>query len=106
MTTSELLVNPLRSSVVPPVGSSDPSSFHRRLPGYVPTPLVAAPGLASSMGLASLHVKVESSRVGLPAFKILGASWAVYRLLCSRLGGEPSWSTLDELVAAVAPLGR
>ena len=41
----------------------------------------------------------------MPAFKILGASWAVYRLLVSRLGHEPEWRDLDELRAAFAPLG-
>ena len=41
----------------------------------------------------------------MPAFKILGASWAVYRLLVSMLGHEPAWRTLDELRAALAPLG-
>jgi diaminopropionate ammonia-lyase len=50
-------------------------------------------------------VKDESHRLGMPAFKILGASWAVYRLLVSMLGHEPAWGTLDELRAGLAPLG-
>ena len=50
-------------------------------------------------------VKDESSRFGLPAFKFLGASWATYRLLVTRLGSEPDWATLDDLAAAFAPLG-
>jgi diaminopropionate ammonia-lyase len=76
------------------------------LPGYTPTRLVDIPGLASELGLGSLHVKDESSRLGLPSFKILGASWAVYRLLVERLGEEPAWREVDELRSAVAPLGR
>lgn len=80
--------------------------FHRRLPGYAPTPLVDAPELASTLGLASLHIKDESARLGLPSFKILGASWAVYRLLVSRLGHEPSWHDAEELRSALAPLGH
>jgi diaminopropionate ammonia-lyase len=63
------------------------------------------PAVADELGLASLDVKDESSRLGLPAFKILGASWATYRLLVERLGSEPQWSSVDELRAALAPLG-
>ncbi len=36
-------------------------------------------------------MKDESSRLGLPAFKMLGASWASYRSLIERLGHEPEW---------------
>jgi diaminopropionate ammonia-lyase len=67
--------------------------------------MVDASALASPFGLASLHVKDESQRLGLPAFKILGASWATYRLLVDRLGDEPEWTTLAELRAALVPLG-
>jgi diaminopropionate ammonia-lyase len=79
-------------------------AFHRRLPGYTPTPLVDATRAARRAGVGHVIVKDESSRLGLPAFKILGASWAVYRLLVDRLGHQPEWSTLDDLAAAVAPL--
>lgn len=104
--TVEILQNPGRHPVAARVEHGpEPLSLHRRLPGYEPTPLVAAPGLARELGLARLWVKVESSRLGLPAFKMLGASWATYRLLVARLGREPSWTTIDELRAAIEPLG-
>ncbi|MEY2570297.1 MAG: diaminopropionate ammonia-lyase [Acidimicrobiaceae bacterium] len=97
--------NPARQrSAGRPIDGS-PLAFHRKLAGYQPTPLVPAPGLAADLGLSQLWVKVESSRLGLPAFKLLGASWATYRLLCARLGHEPEWTTLEELRAALAPLG-
>ncbi len=51
--------------------------FHRTLPGYAPTPLRELPAVARELGLGALAVKDESDRLGLPAFKILGASWAV-----------------------------
>jgi diaminopropionate ammonia-lyase len=80
----------------------DCRDFHARLPGYAPTPLTPLPALAARLGLGSVLVKDESRRFGLPAFKILGASWGVYRALCARLGCEPPWSTLDELGAIAA----
>jgi diaminopropionate ammonia-lyase len=76
----------------------EPITFHRRLPGYEPTPLVDAPSLASRLGVGKVLVKDESSRFGLPAFKILGASWAIYCALTERAGTslEP-WGDLAEL---------
>ncbi len=104
-----ILVNPNRAPVAARrAGNGDattPRAFHRRLPGYAVTPLVDAADLAAQLGLSHLWVKNESSRLGLPAFKILGASWATYRLLVGRLGTEPDWHDLDELRAAFAPLG-
>jgi diaminopropionate ammonia-lyase len=85
--------------------TSPPIAVHRRLPGYAPTPVVDAPGLAAELGLGRMSVKNESSRLGLPSFKILGASWAVYRLLVTRLGHEPEWHDLRDLRDAFTPLG-
>jgi diaminopropionate ammonia-lyase len=83
----------------------DPLEFHRRLPGYRPTPLIDAPSLADSLGVGQVLVKDESSRLGLPAFKMLGASWASYRAVVDRLGGNIGpWSTVDELAEQVAAL--
>src|SRR5882672_4688212 len=82
-----------------------PLDFHQRLPGYQPTPLIEAPELAGMLAIGEVLVKDESNRLGLPAFKILGASWAVYRALEKRLGQslEP-WRTMDELAKRLAPL--
>lgn len=55
--------------------------FHRTLPGYRPTPLVDVPLLAADLGVGQVLVKDESCRLGLPAFKVLGASWACTRVL-------------------------
>lgn len=46
-----------------------------------PTPLVALPGLAQEMGLASLHLKDEGQRLGLGSFKALGGAYALMRLV-------------------------
>ncbi|HET8600144.1 MAG TPA: pyridoxal-phosphate dependent enzyme, partial [Segeticoccus sp.] len=56
-------------------------SFHASLPGYAPTPLVGLPSVAVELGVGRLLVKDESSRLGLPAFKVLGASWACQQVL-------------------------
>ena len=81
-----------------------PLDFHRRLPEYAATPLVDAPGLAGSLGVGKVWVKDESWRLGLPAFKILGASWAVYRVLEQRSGGGiGEWGDVEELRGRLAP---
>ncbi len=82
-----------------------PLSFHQRLPGYCATPLVDAPAIAKLLGVGKVLLKNESSRLGLPAFKILGASWAVYRAAEERLGGPlATWKNIDELAELLAPL--
>jgi diaminopropionate ammonia-lyase len=52
--------------------------------------------LTKELGVKALLVKDESSRCSLPAFKILGASWATYCSICS-LADLPSNTSLDEL---------
>jgi diaminopropionate ammonia-lyase len=61
-------------------------AFHQSLPGYSPTPLVSVPELAAELGVGRVLVKDESSRLGLPAFKVLGASWACRQVLHRRPG--------------------
>lgn len=67
---------------------SSPIDFHRSLPGYAPTPLISLPKLAESLGVKSVLVKDESQRLGLPAFKILGASYAIARALSERFSAD------------------
>lgn len=78
---------------------SDPAllNFHQRLPGYAPTPLVHAPHLAAALGVQDAWIKDEANRLGLPAYKILGASWAVYRELETIFGPFTPWATLEGL---------
>lgn len=79
-------------------------AFHRSLPGYTPTPLTSLPDLAKELGVARVFVKDESSRLGLPAFKILGASYAISRVLSERLG-EDHALVLEELRSRIPALG-
>ncbi len=80
--------NPAARSWAAPPSSPAALEFHRTLPGYVPTPLVSLPSLASELGVVQVFVKDESSRLGLPAFKVLGASWACRQVLSRHPGAE------------------
>ncbi len=89
---------------VPEIGDG-PRRFHASMPGYSPTPLRDAPAVARRLGVAEVLVKDESSRLGLPSFKVLGASWAICRALGARLGaGGREPTTFDGLTRAVAAL--
>ncbi|HEY6682336.1 MAG TPA: diaminopropionate ammonia-lyase [Propionibacteriaceae bacterium] len=78
--------------------------FHTSMPAYRPTPLVELPELADELGVAAVLVKDESNRLGLPAFKILGASWAVNRALSQRSGFAAPAASLAELRERSAPV--
>jgi diaminopropionate ammonia-lyase len=69
-----------------PAAPKEAQAFHKSLPGYAPTPLVAVPELAAELAVGRVLVKDESSRLGLPAFKVLGASWASHQVLRQRPG--------------------
>ena len=83
-------------------------AFHAELPGYRPTELTELPALAKELGMGRVFVKDESTRMGLGAFKVLGASWAVARLLTDQGGAgrtdqrEAGQVSLGELRRAAA----
>lgn len=64
-----------------PLQNEDILPFHQSLDGYAPTPLYQLQGLAAKLGLKELWLKDESQRFGLNAFKALGPSYAIYKLL-------------------------
>ena len=76
--TSSFLLNPARrhdtTVTRPRPAENTPITFHRRLPGYAATRVVDAPHLATDIGVARLAIKDEAGRLGMPSFKILGAS--------------------------------
>jgi diaminopropionate ammonia-lyase len=76
--------------------------FHRNLPGYRPSPLTEVPSIATELGVGRVFVKDESSRFGLPAFKMVGASYAVSRVLSARVGSPEIALGLDELRSRLA----
>lgn len=83
----------------PESDASAVESFHRALPGYNRTPLAPLPGIARELNVKGVYVKDESSRFGLPAFKVLGASWGAHCAVAARLGVPPDLLPPDELAA-------
>lgn len=84
-----------------------PLVYHRKLPSYGRTSLHSFPELAEEIGVGAVLVKDESRRLTLPAFKILGASWAIWQLLERELGiRESDWKTIEELRDVVASSGK
>lgn len=73
--------------------------FHRQLPGYHVTDLARLRALARSWGVRDIFVKDESTRFGLQAFKVLGSSYAVARLVCRQLGRAFSDATHEYLTS-------
>jgi len=61
-------------------------AFHNSFPQYKPTPLVNLKSQAKHIGVSQVLVKDESYRFGLKAFKILGGSFAIGKLLARKLG--------------------
>jgi len=74
--------------------------FHRRLPDYEQTPLRGLDNLAQEVGVRAIYVKDEGNRLGLPSFKILGASWGTFRAIALQLS-LPLNSELDTLKATL-----
>jgi diaminopropionate ammonia-lyase len=80
-------------------------SFHQLLPEFAATPLHASTALADFVGVESVLVKDERCRLGLPSFKILGASWAAVRSLQARgLKGIPTIGSIRAFAADNEPL--
>ncbi len=70
-------------------------SFHRSIPGYAPTPLVSLEHLSRTLGVKSIHVKDESKRFDLKAFKVLGGSYAMARYIAELVGEDISRLPFD-----------
>ena len=103
--TALITKNPLADGRDWPPAPSEVALFHHRMPAYSPTLLLDAPDLAERLGVGRVVVKAETRRMGLPSFKILGASWATYKAICEHIGHEPEpWSNINELARNLAHL--
>ena len=58
--------------------------YHQSIPGYQETPLVDLKQLAKDIGVGKVHVKDESKRFNLNAFKVLGASYSLAKELVGK----------------------
>lgn len=74
-------------------------AFHKTFSEYAPTPLASLDALAADFGLGRIFLKDESQRFGLNAFKVLGGSWAIGRILADRLGLPVERMTRGELAS-------
>ena len=95
--------NPMVKSQTSSLNQQNPFGFHSRLPGYAATRLVDAPNLAALLNVKHVWVKDEESRLGLPAYKILGAGWATYRALEAHCGTLEPWTSIKELRLKLEP---
>lgn len=88
----------------PPSNATAIKDFYNTLPNFAPTPLVPLPSLAKELGLQNIYVKAETSRLGLPSFKLLGVSWAIRQSIiqCASL---PPKACIPDLQCAVRKHG-
>ena len=75
--------------------------FHQSFPEYAPTPLVSLSSLADLLGVKSIHVKDESYRFGLNAFKGLGGSFCIGNYVAQKLGMDIADLTYEYLTSPV-----
>lgn len=97
-----IVTNPAARTWRAPHIEGSPLEFHRTMAGYAPTELVALPDLAHELDVGQVLLKDESTRLGLPAFKILGASHAIARMVSQRLGRSRTL-TLAEIAERIEP---
>ena len=77
----------------------DARKFHRQIPDYHMTPLVALPNLSQLLGLGGIYVKNESERLRMSSFKVMGGSYAIYRLVKKLLGKENEDLSYEYLIS-------
>lgn len=102
----DILINLGRANNHSAGASIDPDliTFHRSFPQSKITPLIELPEVAQELGIGHVYVKDESLRFGLPSFKILGASWGVFRAICEGTGLLSS-ASLEEAGCAARNAG-
>lgn len=64
--------------------------FHMSFDNYEATPLYSLDHLARTLGVKKIFIKDESSRFDLNAFKVLGGTYAITRLICEKMGKDVS----------------
>lgn len=78
--------------------NADVLRIHRMLTMYDRTPLTERTEDAKRYGVAAVLIKDESKRFGLKAFKGLGGFYALFIVICRRLGLNEKTTTLNQLL--------
>jgi diaminopropionate ammonia-lyase len=111
--SSRIFINQNRNPLPPfPTPNAEVRVFHESLPQYKPSPLVSLREVAKDIGVSHVLLKDESSRLGLSAFKILGASWATARAIIKKLdlankdGIQSNDSSADISLQKLAPAAQ
>ncbi len=74
-----------------------PRHFHEKLAAYEKTPLLSFPALAKKLVVKGVYTKDESGRFSLNAFKGLGGSYAMFRILCEKFSLDPETASPEDL---------
>ena len=74
-------------------------NYHKSFPAYTKTPLAKLSNLAKELGVSSIYVKDESYRFGLNAFKVLGGSYSMGKVIAGKLGLSDEELTYDKLTS-------
>ena len=78
-------------------GAEASRAFHEQIDGYKKTPLSSLTHLAEEWNVSAIYVKDESKRFSLNAFKGLGGCYAMFQIICEKLGLDPEHTTLRDL---------
>ncbi len=79
--------------------AKDIAGYHASFPMYAPTPLHSLGHLAEHLKVGAVLVKDESLRFGLNAFKVLGGSYALGRVVAERLGEDLNNLPFERLIS-------
>lgn len=74
-------------------------AFHQSFPDYQETPLADLKNLAACLGVKRIHVKDESYRFGLNAFKGLGGSFCIASYIAKKLGVDISELSYEKITS-------
>lgn len=73
--------------------------YHMGFPMYKKTPFVDLKNFAEKAGVKNILVKDESYRFGLNAFKVLGGSYAIGKVIAEKLGMDIKDLTFEKLTS-------
>ncbi len=91
--------SPMRSPLFDEAAANRVVKFHASMEQYKATPMANLKDLAKKIGVSSLHVKDESYRFGLNAFKVVGGVYGLANVLAKYLGLDFATLDFEELKA-------